>query len=292
MAILKFKHYYTSPSTSTEKIKFKSYSLSAPIVGYAITYSTFYGDVPMPSIVTALSDSVLPVLEDSNHLFLGWYYDQLCTMPASSGDSISSQTVLYGKWQPTQSYTESISGNTIHTHTAKDSIDILLGTTKIASTTKERTTLKTKDKLVDKTLTFDDFVLNKINHIFAQDLLVDRLNILETPIIYNKGTRVFVLDKNTVAPVDYIIVYDNNVITSYLYSIKTTLTNVIADRSNVRYAPSKGSVELTFTAIEGYSLPNNISVIGATYTWDKSTGKLILSNANNLVTISITGEKV
>ena len=49
---------------------------------------------------------------------------------------------------------------------------------------------------------------------------------------------------------------------------------------------------MTFTAVEGYSLPNNISVIGATYTWDKSTGKLILSKANNLVTISITGEKV
>lgn len=35
---------------------------------------------------------------------------------------------------------------------------------------------------------------------------------------------------------------------------------------------------LTFTAHTGYNLPDTVTVTGASYTWDKSTGKLTLSN--------------
>jgi hypothetical protein len=38
------------------------------------------------------------------------------------------------------------------------------------------------------------------------------------------------------------------------------------------------SVSLTFTASSGYELPDSVTVSGADYIWDKSTGILILSN--------------
>ncbi len=48
------------------------------------------------------------------------------------------------------------------------------------------------------------------------------------------------------------------------------------------------SAEITVTASSGYALPTNISVTGATYTWNKTTGVIALSKATGNVTISVT----
>lgn len=76
------------------------------------------------------------------------------------------------------------------------------------------------------------------------------------------------------------------------YFISTNLTGVTGASSNLTTIFDDGSVELTFTANDGYILPDTIEVAGAAYSWNKSTGKLTLSNPTGDVTISIAAEKI
>ena len=71
--------------------------------------------------------------------------------------------------------------------------------------------------------------------------------------------------------------------------INLTLSNVTGASSN----PTKmfeGTTEtLTFTANDGYTLPDSVSITGATVSWNKDTGTLTLSNPTNNITGTITG---
>lgn len=76
------------------------------------------------------------------------------------------------------------------------------------------------------------------------------------------------------------------------YFISTNLTGVTGSSSNPTTIFDDGTVELNFTANSGYTLPDTIEVIGAAYSWNKSTGKLVLSNPTRDVTITIAAEKI
>lgn len=76
------------------------------------------------------------------------------------------------------------------------------------------------------------------------------------------------------------------------YFISTNLTGVTGLNSNPTTIFDDGTVELTFTANDGYTLPDTIGVTGAAYSWNKSTGKLTLSNPSGDVTITIAAEKI
>lgn len=76
------------------------------------------------------------------------------------------------------------------------------------------------------------------------------------------------------------------------YFISTNLTGVTGSSSNPVTIFDDGTVKLTFTANDGYTLPDTIEVAGAAYSWNKSTGKLTLSNPTEDVTISIAAEKI
>ena len=71
--------------------------------------------------------------------------------------------------------------------------------------------------------------------------------------------------------------------------INLTLSNVTGASSN----PTKmfeGTTEtLTFTANSGYTLPDAVSITGATVSWNKDTGTLTLSNPTSNITGTITG---
>lgn len=71
--------------------------------------------------------------------------------------------------------------------------------------------------------------------------------------------------------------------------INLTLSNVTGASSN----PTKmfeGTTEtLTFTANDGYTLPDSVSITGATVSWNKDTGTLTLSNPTNNITGTIAG---
>lgn len=76
------------------------------------------------------------------------------------------------------------------------------------------------------------------------------------------------------------------------YSITTTLTNCVASTSNPTIITEGLSASLVFTASNGYELPDSVTVSGASYTWDKSTGTLTLSNPTDNVSIAIVGVEV
>ena len=76
------------------------------------------------------------------------------------------------------------------------------------------------------------------------------------------------------------------------YFISTNLVGVTGVSSNPTTIFDDGTVELTFTANAGYTLPDTIGVAGAAYSWNKTTGKLVLSNPTGDVTISIAAEKI
>lgn len=74
-----------------------------------------------------------------------------------------------------------------------------------------------------------------------------------------------------------------------VYSITNSLTNCTA--SGVNTIVEDGTAAVTITANSGYELPDTITVSGASYTWDKSTGTVVLSNPTGNVTITVVGVK-
>ena len=76
------------------------------------------------------------------------------------------------------------------------------------------------------------------------------------------------------------------------YSITPTLTNVTAASGNATDIAEGETVTLTYTANDGYNLPDTVTVTGATGSWNKSSGTLTLSNATGNVTFTITGQSL
>ena len=74
------------------------------------------------------------------------------------------------------------------------------------------------------------------------------------------------------------------------YKITYKLTNVSGN--NVTSITNNEMKTLTFAANTGYSLPKSVTVTGATYTWDKETGTLVLSKVTGNVTITMVGEEI
>ena len=70
-----------------------------------------------------------------------------------------------------------------------------------------------------------------------------------------------------------------------VYNITNKLTNCTASGANT--IVEEGTATVTISANSGYELPNVITVSGASYTWDKSTGTVVLSNPTSDVTVTV-----
>ena len=89
---------------------------------------------------------------------------------------------------------------------------------------------------------------------------------------------------------DYNVIYNDDKCTATkieTYKITYKLTNVSGD--NAISITNIEDKSLVFTANEGYKLPLSVTVDGATSTWDKKTGTLILSKVTGNVTITLNG---
>jgi hypothetical protein len=75
------------------------------------------------------------------------------------------------------------------------------------------------------------------------------------------------------------------------YAITTNLTNCIGASGNAKVIEENGTVTLTFTANDGNVLPENVTVSGAGYIWNATTGTLVLSNPTADVVITIVATK-
>lgn len=73
------------------------------------------------------------------------------------------------------------------------------------------------------------------------------------------------------------------------HTITATLTNVIAASGNATTIAVGETKVLTYTAADGYALPDTVTVTGATGVWDKNAGTLTLSNPTGNVTFTIAG---
>lgn len=77
------------------------------------------------------------------------------------------------------------------------------------------------------------------------------------------------------------------------YSITTNLTGVTASANNPETIEDGSGALLTFTASDGYNLPNGVTLTNVTsYNWNKSTGALAISRPTGDVTIEIVGEVI
>ena len=71
------------------------------------------------------------------------------------------------------------------------------------------------------------------------------------------------------------------------FAITTNLANCVGASGNASTIVEDGTVTLTFTANDGYKLPEIVTVTGANYTWNVTEGALTLSVPTSEVSISI-----
>lgn len=76
------------------------------------------------------------------------------------------------------------------------------------------------------------------------------------------------------------------------HTITATLTNVTAASGNATTIAVGEIKVLTYTAADGYALPDTVTVSGATGVWNKDAGTLTLSNPTGNVTFTIAGVEV
>lgn len=74
------------------------------------------------------------------------------------------------------------------------------------------------------------------------------------------------------------------------YEISVTSTGCTV--SGASTITEGSTVTLTATANSGYSLPEVVTVTGASFTWDKATGALTLSSPTGAVNVTVTAEKL
>ena len=75
----------------------------------------------------------------------------------------------------------------------------------------------------------------------------------------------------------------------YGFDVSLSLQNISSSTGISTRVEYDGTTEITLTAKAGYNLPDNVTVSGATASWDKSTGKLTLSNPTGNVTVTAAG---
>lgn len=74
------------------------------------------------------------------------------------------------------------------------------------------------------------------------------------------------------------------------YAIICNLTNCTSSGADT--IRQGGTTTITIMTNEGYNLPDSITVSGAEYTWDKSSGQIALSNPTSDVTITVAAVAV
>lgn len=76
------------------------------------------------------------------------------------------------------------------------------------------------------------------------------------------------------------------------FNVNVTVDNCTSNSSNPTTITEGETATLLFTANEGYVLPDSVSVTGASYTWDKTTGTLTLSVPTSDVSVIVTAIEV
>ena len=73
------------------------------------------------------------------------------------------------------------------------------------------------------------------------------------------------------------------------FDIQVTVIGALADGNNPAIIYDNSSATLYFTAKSGFYLPATVTVSGAGYQWDQTTGKLVLRDPTGPVTVEVLG---
>ena len=151
--------------------------------------------------------------------------------------------------------------------------------------------------------------LNTINQ-FTVDVPLSSNDIIVTQEYYSRTFKVMKAPTEVEVACKYVYKGDQNLakfIDAYLYdganwvnvntgatvaisrTITPTLTNVTAASGNATTIATGETKVLTYTAASGYTLPDSVTVTGATGVWNKDAGTLTLSNPTGNVTFTIAG---
>ena len=83
--------------------------------------------------------------------------------------------------------------------------------------------------------------------------------------------------------------YINSVVGVLTYSLTVDASNIEQDPNNPTKITNFTPIQLKFTAKQGYYLPDDVTVTGATGVWDKLTGTLTISEPKGNVSVAISG---
>lgn len=78
------------------------------ISGYSITFEENGGTSVTDLTEQTSLPSTLPTPTKANHVFAGWYYDNLFTQKATAGDELTANVTLYAKWYTPTTWCEDI----------------------------------------------------------------------------------------------------------------------------------------------------------------------------------------
>ena len=75
---------------------------------YTITFEENGGSTVTDLTEQTTLPSPLPTTTKANHVFAGWYYDNLFTQKANAGDELTTNVTLYAKWYTPTTWCEDI----------------------------------------------------------------------------------------------------------------------------------------------------------------------------------------
>lgn len=105
---------------------------------------------------------------------------------------------------------------------------------------------------------------------------------------WNQSTgRLVLVDPSGPVTVTVVGVQDPNARPAF--DIQVTMIGVVADANNPTVIYDNSSATLYFTAKSGFYLPATVTVSGAGYQWDQSTGRLVLRDPTGPVTVQVLG---
>ena len=131
------------------------------------------------------------------------------------------------------------------------------------------------------TTIYDDGTVEMIFTANSGYILPDTIGVVGAAYNWNKSTGELTLTNPTGDVTISITAEEIN------YPITTNLIGAIGVSSNPTTMTVGSPSSLYFTAKDGYELPDELTVVGAKYTWDSSSGLLILSNPTGNVTVTI-----
>ena len=135
---------------------------------------------------------------------------------------------------------------------------------------------------------FDNMLVNKTNLVFRKGTT--------STIVYQNdawsGSQIVKFNGLQFVSEDFLNWFTANAIAYKTYTFTVSNSNCSYTPSGSVVVGSGESATVTFTAADGFKLPDTVTVTGAAHTWNQNTGVLVLSNTTADGTVTVTAEQI